>query len=60
MLKYPYDRHNGYIQLTDGFGNAYVPDFPDDRDRGSEQGNAMKYAGAYLVLAKRIAEMQKC
>jgi hypothetical protein len=51
-LKYPYDRYNGFVQLKDGGGQPYVFDssYPD---YGSEVGNAMKFAGAFLALAKR-------
>lgn len=48
------DRHNGFVMLTDdGKGNPYVPDFVRSYDTGTEAGNAMKYAGAFLVLANR-------
>lgn len=56
-LKYPQDRYNGYVQLTDGNGCAFVPDWDLTRtgeSRGSEAGDAMKYAGAFLVLANRM------
>lgn len=56
-LKYPNDRYNGFVQLTDGKGNPYVPDFIRSYDCGAEAGNAMKYAGAFLVLANRLAKM---
>jgi hypothetical protein len=52
-LQYPNDRHNGFVQLTDGTGNLYVPDFISSYDCGNDVGNAMKYAGAFLVLAQR-------
>jgi len=49
-LKYPNDRHNGYVLLTDGNGNLYVPDMDD---------SPLKYAGAFLVLASRINRREK-
>lgn len=59
MLKYPHDRHNGYVLLIDGSGNAYMPDWDLERtceSRGSVVGDAMKYAGAFLVLANRYTK----
>jgi len=54
-LKYPHDRVNGYVQLKDGNGNLYVPDF---HALGTENdaGESMKYAGAFLILANRIID----
>ena len=54
-LVYPYDRHNGFVQLTDGNGLPYVFDcfYPD---YGSAAGHAMKFAGAFLVLSRRFNE----
>lgn len=53
-LKYPHDRFNGFVQLTDGNGNAYVPAFSREHKGGSDVGNAMKYSGAFMVLARRM------
>lgn len=58
-LQYPNDRVNGFVQLTDGNGNMYVPDFTRSYDRGSNEGNAMAYAGAFLQLAKRVQEFNQ-
>jgi hypothetical protein len=52
-LKYPHDRVPGYVLLTDGKGNPFVP---DRRPTGNIVADAMKYAGAFLALARRIAE----
>ena len=59
MLTAPNDRYNGFVQLTDGNGNAYVADFVRAYDCGSDVGNAMKYAGAFMVLAKRWTENER-
>ena len=60
-LKYPEDRFNGFVQLTDGNGEPYVADFVRSYDATSDAGNAMKFAGAWLILAKRIQEQpRKC
>ena len=59
MLPYPHDRHNGFAQVTDGNGHLFVPDFSRSYDRGSEAGNAMAYAGAFLVLAQRVNNQAK-
>lgn len=53
LLPYPDDRVNGFVALTDGGGKMYVTDFSRSYDTGTEAGNAMKYAGAFLILAKR-------
>ena len=55
-LQYPQDRVNGFVQLKDGNGNMYVPDFTRSYNQGSNEGNAMAYAGAFLKLAKRVWE----
>jgi hypothetical protein len=57
-MKYPHDRVNGYVLLTDGNGNAYVPEWDLTRtgeSRGNTHGDAMKYAGACLQLARRVS-----
>lgn len=57
MLQYTNDRFNGYVLLTDGNGQSYIPDWDlnrDNSDRGSKEGDAMKYAGAFLQLSKRL------
>jgi hypothetical protein len=60
MLQYPNDRHNGYVLLTnDGKGNMYVPEFTRCQKRGSVEGNAMEYAGAFLVLARRLDKQRR-
>lgn len=56
MLAYPHDRYNGFVHLTDGHGQSFVPDFTRSYDRGSNEGNTMAYAGAFMVLAKRLSE----
>ncbi len=56
MLKYPNDRVNGFVLLSGANGNLYVPDFIKTYDRGSDEGNAMAYAGACLALARRNAQ----
>lgn len=53
-LKYPNDRINGFVQLKDGNGKPYVADFIRSYDCGVDAGNAMKYAGAFIVLSKRL------
>jgi hypothetical protein len=56
-LKYPHDRFNGYVLLTDGDGQPFIPDWDlkrDNTDRGSEVGDAMKYTGAFLQISKRL------
>jgi hypothetical protein len=59
-LKYPDDRlsyHGGsYVQLRDGDGNFFVPDFSRSSLGGSDVGDAMKYAGVFLVLSRRLDE----
>jgi hypothetical protein len=51
-LRYPHDRVNGYVQLTDGNGNLYVPDRRPTSN--GQAADAMKYAGAFLILASRV------
>ncbi len=52
-IHYPNDRFKGFVHLTDDNGNSYVPDFIRSYDTGCDAGNAMKYAGAFLVLSNR-------
>jgi hypothetical protein len=58
-LKYPDDRHNGFVLLTDGNGTPYIPDFTSGYDFGSKTANALKYAGAFLKLAKKLHDHSK-
>lgn len=58
MLTYPNDRHNDFVQLTDDNGTPFVPDFIRSYDTGCEAGNAMKFAGAFLLLAKRYNDSE--
>jgi hypothetical protein len=53
-LHYPQDRYNGFVQLTDGNGNAYVPDFRRSYNKGGEIADALEYSRAFLVLARRM------
>lgn len=53
-LQYPQDRYNGFVQLTDGKGNAYVADFRRSYNKGSEIADALEYCRAFLVLARRM------
>jgi hypothetical protein len=50
-LKYPHDRINGYVQLTDGNGNQYVV---DKKRTGNDVLDAINYSKAFLVLASRL------
>lgn len=54
MLKYPNDRYNGYVLLSDGDGNLFVPDFSRAQEGETELSSAIKYCGAFLVLAHRL------
>jgi hypothetical protein len=56
-LKYPHDRFNGFVQLTDGNGAPYVFDCPYP-DYGSKEGHAMKFSGAFLALANRMDKLR--
>lgn len=53
-LIYPNDRYNGYVALTDGNGEYYVPEFSRETQGLSEKQAALKYAGAFLILASRL------
>ena len=58
MLKYPNDRVNGYVLLSVN-GEFYLPEWDLTRtneSRGSVEGDNLKYAGAFLQLAKRMHE----
>lgn len=57
-LKYPHDRVNGFVQLKDGDGKLFVPEF-NRFSQDSNEGDAMKYAGAFLILAKRLDEQNR-
>lgn len=62
MLKYPMDRVSGYVQLSDGQGNQYIPEWDltcTGESRGSDVGDAMNYCGAFLALARREALYQQ-
>ena len=50
-LKYPFDRVNGFVQLTDGNGDIFVTDM---QRTGNEVYDALKYSGAFLILAHRL------
>jgi hypothetical protein len=59
-LHYPHDRYNGFVQLTDGNGNAYVADFRQSYTSGCEIADAIEYNKAFLVLAHRMNNNQPC
>lgn len=54
MLKYPHDRVNGYVQLTDANGYCYVPDFTRGHKKPTEVENAIDYCRAFMTLSNRI------
>lgn len=54
MLKYPNDRYDGYVQLIDGSGNCFVPEFTRERD------DALAYCKAYMEFARRIDRAKEC
>lgn len=51
MLKYPHDRFEGYVQLTDGKGDAFVPDM---NHTGDTVVDAINYCRAFLTLARKL------
>lgn len=61
-LKYPLDRINGYVQLTDGNGHAYIPEWDLTRtgeSRGSKEGDYQKYCSSFMILGKRMDAIKK-
>lgn len=52
MLTYPHDRVNGFVLLSDGAGNLFVPDFTRLNRLPIE------YCQAFMTLARRMDEKQ--
>lgn len=53
-LKYPDDRFNGHVQLTDGSGNIFITDFSRCSITKDKIGDALKFSGAFLVISHRL------
>lgn len=54
MLKYPNDRYNGRVLLTDGNNQPYVPRFTRDEPKeATEWLTFVRYWRAWRVLMKR-------
>lgn len=51
-MRYPKDRYDGHVALTDKDGKMYVPEFTDGKTE--TVGSSLKYARAFLVLARRF------
>lgn len=54
MLKFPHDRHKGYVALTDGEGNLFVPEFPR-----AGQTSELAYCQAFMALGRRLDEQKR-
>lgn len=52
-LKYPDDRANGYVLLTDGKGNLFIPEFTRIQD------SALGYCRAFMDLGRRLDKTKK-
>jgi len=58
MLRFPEDRVNGFVMLTDGNGTLFVPDFTRTYDAGGSVINAAIYCRAFLILANRYQQKE--
>ena len=53
-LPYPLDRVDGFVQLTDGNGHAFVPDMAEPT--GNIVADALRYCRAFMTLARRMSQ----